>query len=56
MKNDVSCVAKCQIIEQLIFHSFHEEEIYKVLVKNIARTMRRQLDGQHLLFGEYVQY
>ena len=30
-----------------IFYSFHGE----ILSKNMARTARRQLDGQHLLFG-----
>ena len=31
---------------------FHEEEKGELLSKNIAR---RQLDGQHILFGEYLQ-
>ena len=36
------------------FHAFCEEEIGElpVMPKNIARTARIQLDGQHLLFGE----
>ena len=33
------------------FHSFHLE----VLSKNIARTARKQLDGQDLLLGVYLQ-
>ena len=33
------------------FHSFHLE----MLSKNIARTARKQLDGQHLLLGVYLQ-
>ena len=33
------------------FSSFHCE----ILSKNIARTARRQLAGQHLLFGVYLQ-
>ena len=33
------------------FYSFYGE----ILSKNIARTARRQLDGQHLLFGAYLQ-
>ena len=32
------------------FHSIHEEEIGKLLAKNVAKTARRQLNGQHLLF------
>ena len=36
-------------------HSFQEEEIGELLAKNIARTERRQLDGRHLLFEEYLQ-
>ena len=34
--------------------SFREEEIGELLAKNIERTARRQLDGRHLLFGEYL--
>ena len=34
------------------FHAFCEEEIGELMPKNIARTARIQLDGQHLLFGE----
>ena len=33
------------------FHPFHG----KILSKNIARTARKQLDGQHLLFGVYLK-
>ena len=33
------------------FSSFHRE----ILSKNMARTARRQLAGQHLLFGVYLQ-
>ena len=32
-------------------YSFYEE----ILSKNTARTARSQLDGQHLLFGVYLQ-
>ena len=52
---------KCQIIGQLtkktwrniLINPFEEEKIGKLLDKKIARTARRQLDGRHLLFGEY---
>ena len=37
------------------FTRFTSEELSELLAKNIARTARRQLDGQHLLFGEYLQ-
>ena len=37
------------------FHSFYEEEIGKLLAKNIARTAKIQLDGRHMLFGDYLQ-
>ena len=30
-------------------------ETGELLAKNIAKTSRRQLDGRHLLFGEYLQ-
>ena len=33
--------------------SFEEEKIGKLLDQKIARTARRQLDGRHLLFGEF---
>ena len=29
--------------------------IGEIMVKNIAKTTRRQLAGQHLLFGEYLR-
>ena len=32
-----------------------KEEISKLLAKDIARTVRIQLDGRHLPFGEYLQ-
>ena len=34
------------------FYGFCEEDIGELMPKNIARTARIQLDGQHLLFGE----
>ena len=37
------------------FTSFREEEIGELLAKKIARTARIQLDGRHVLFGEYLQ-
>ena len=38
------------------FHSYHQQqEIGELLAKNIARTTRRQLEGRHLLFGEYLR-
>ena len=38
------------------FQSFHQQqEIGELLAKNIARTARRQLEGRHLLFGEYLR-
>ena len=33
--------------------SSHQEERGELLAKNIARTAGRQLEGRHLLFGEY---
>ena len=36
------------------FHMFHQEEIGELLSKNRARTARRQLEGRHLLLGEYL--
>ena len=37
------------------FYSFHQQEIGARLANNIARTARRQLEGRHLLFGEYLR-
>ena len=36
----------------LVVHSFQGKEISELLTKNIARTARRQLDRQRLLYGE----
>ena len=33
----------------------HFTPLGELLAKNIARTARIQLDGRHLLFGEYLQ-
>ena len=30
-------------------------ELGKIIAKNMARTVRRQLEGQHLQFGEYLR-
>ena len=38
----------------LILYSFHNEEKGDELFKKIATTVRIQLAGQHLLFGEYL--
>ena len=35
---------------------FYEEEIGKLLAKNITRTARRQIDRRNLLFGENLKY
>ena len=37
------------------FHSFHQEGICVLLVKNRARAARKQLERWHLLFGEYLR-
>ena len=37
------------------FPSFDQHEIGKLLAKNIARTARTRLEGQHLIFEEYLQ-
>ena len=29
-------------------------ELGEIITKNIAKTVRRQLGGQHPLFGEYI--
>ena len=33
----------------------NEHEMGELLAKNITRTAGRQLDGRHLLFGEYLR-
>ena len=37
------------------FTRFTKKNRRTVLAKNITKTTRRQLDGPHLLFGEYLQ-
>ena len=36
------------------FHSFQEQELGENIAKSMARTATRQLEGRHLLFGEYL--
>ena len=36
--------------------AFDKEKIGELLAKNVERTVRSQLDGWHLLCGEYLQY
>ena len=65
MKNDVDCSAKKQLTEKTwervalvngeTFNSFHREVIGELLAKNMARTARRQPDGRHLLFEQYLR-
>ena len=43
------------LVNSETFHSIHRKEIGELLAKNMARTARRQLDGRHLLFGQYLQ-
>ena len=31
------------------------QELGEIIAKNMARTARRQLEGRHLLFGEYLR-
>ena len=31
------------------------EELGEIIAKNMARTVRRQLEGRHLQFGEYLR-
>ena len=54
----LSCLSCFRLLEQRMqwlncrrFYSFHGE----ILSKNIARTARSKLDGQHTLFGVYLQ-
>ena len=49
----MSCVGSGYKMAEHFDHSFEEEKIGRLLDKKIARTARRQLDGRHLLFGEY---
>ena len=37
------------------FHLFQAKELGEKIAKNMARTARRQLEGRHLLFGEYLR-
>ena len=36
-------------------HSFQEEELGEIIAKNMARTVRGQLEGRRLLFGECLR-
>ena len=35
--------------------SLFSGELGEIKAKNMARTVKRQLEGRHLLFGEYLQ-
>ena len=37
------------------FHWFQESELGEIIAKNMARTAKKQLEGRHLLFGEYLR-
>ena len=37
------------------FHSFQEYQLGEKIAKNMVRTARRQLEGRHLLSGEYLR-
>ena len=45
----------CELEKLRTFHSFQEKELGGKITKNMARTTRRQLEGRHLLFGEYLR-
>ena len=49
------CVILVEIPTSGTFHSVHQEEMGELSAKHIARTARRQLEGRHLLFGEYLR-
>jgi len=37
-------------------HTFRTEETAELLPKNVARKAKIQIDGRHLLFGEYLAH
>ena len=43
--------------ERLQTHVFTiiAKNVFTIIAKNMAKTARRQLEGQHLLFGEYLR-
>ena len=45
----------CALEKWRAFHSFQEEELGEKIAKYMARTGRRQLEGRHLLFEEYLR-
>ena len=50
-----SCLGSYNKMAELSAEHFTRFTIVSILSKNIARTARNQLDGQHLLFGVYLQ-
>ena len=50
----LSCFG-CELEKWRTFHSFQEFELGEKIAKNMERTARRQLEGRHLLFGEYFR-
>ena len=47
--DDVYAKYRMYKVEKILIHLS-----YLLYLKNIAITAQRQLDGQHLLFGEYL--
>ena len=50
----LSCFG-CENKKWRTFQSFQELELGGIIAKNMARTARTQLEGRHLLFGEYLR-
>ena len=45
----------CENKQKRTFHSFQEQELGEIIAKDMARTASTQLEGRHLLFGEYLR-
>ena len=50
----LSCFG-CENKKWQTFHLFQEYELGEIIAKNMARTAGTQLEGRHLLFGEYLR-
>ena len=50
----LSCFG-CENKRWRTFHSFQEQELGEIIAKNMVRAATTQLEGRHLLSGEYLR-
>ena len=54
-REDLGTRLSCFGYELEKWRTFHSFQLGEKIASNMARTARRQLEGRHLLFGEYLR-